>query len=108
MKKIKKIVLKSASKLTTSEMKRIRAGYDPGYGYSSICTVYCNLQSLAVKPFITEYNCPSVAVDRTEYYCVVESGVRAYCQSRYTGHIEDLGSATCQYINDGVEELKIN
>lgn len=107
MKRIKPVVLKDATKLTNSEMKSIRGGATWDV-YPTSCTVFCNLQTGAVEPFITEHNCPSVAVDQTEYYCIVESGVRAYCQSRYTGNTVDLGSATCQYINDGVEELKIN
>ncbi|MBQ5617263.1 MAG: TIGR04149 family rSAM-modified RiPP, partial [Bacteroidaceae bacterium] len=41
MKQIKKIVLKSATELTNSEMKKLRGGYDPGNDHSAVCTVQC-------------------------------------------------------------------
>jgi len=39
MKQIKKIVLKDATKLTSSEMKKIRGGIDPEY--SQTCSAVC-------------------------------------------------------------------
>ena len=41
MKRIKKIVLKDATKLTNSEMKQIRGGYEPER--SSTCSVQCTI-----------------------------------------------------------------
>ncbi len=43
MKQIKKIVLKDATILTNSEMKKIRGGYDPMY--SASCSVQCPVNS---------------------------------------------------------------
>ncbi len=41
MKKIKPVVLKDATKLTNSQMKQIRGGYDPGNNRSSSCIIPC-------------------------------------------------------------------
>ena len=46
MKKIKKIVLRSATKLTNSEMKKLRGGYDPIYSPS--CRVECPVGSASL------------------------------------------------------------
>ncbi len=60
MKQIKKIVLKEATKLTNSEMKKIRGGVEQGY--SQTCSATCYSQTGA---FITD-----IAVDcDTEYIC---------------------------------------
>ena len=42
MKRIKKIVLKDATKLTNSEMKQIRGGYEPER--SSTCSMECPVE----------------------------------------------------------------
>ncbi len=44
MKRIKKIVLKDATKLTNSEMKQIRGGYEPER--SAVCSVQCYNSSI--------------------------------------------------------------
>ena len=106
MKKIKPIVLKDAKKLTNSEMKKIYAGGTAMGEPDSSCTVYCDLHTGALVPEITEYNCQYVAVDPNEYYCVVNPGVSAYCQSRYTGNTVQFSSSVCQYMNGDVEDTK--
>ena len=41
MKRIKPVVLKNTTKLTNSQMKEIRGGYDPGNNLSSSCIIPC-------------------------------------------------------------------
>ena len=50
MKKIKPIVLKDATKLTNSEMKKIYAGGTAMGEPDSSCTVYCDLHTGALVP----------------------------------------------------------
>ena len=47
MKRIKPVVLKDATKLTNSEMKKIRGGYEPEQRPTS-CTVQCPIGSASV------------------------------------------------------------
>ena len=49
MKKIKKIVLKSATELTTCEMKKLRGGYDPEKDYPPSCIVQCTVISASLN-----------------------------------------------------------
>jgi natural product precursor len=44
MKQIKKIVLRDATKLTNSEMKSIRGGYEPDR-FDDSCSATCNINS---------------------------------------------------------------
>ena len=61
MKQIKKIVLKDATKLTNSEMKKIRGGIDPEY--SQTCSAVCYTSTGAMlgsfeldcRPFYNTY-----------------------------------------------------
>ena len=52
MKKIKAVVLKHVTKLTNSEMKNVRGGYDPMYPTS--CTVKCPVGSASIDCSFTE------------------------------------------------------
>ncbi len=68
MKKIKKIVLRSATKLTNSEMKKLRGGYDPGNDHSAACTVQCP----------AEFGGSSVTLQcRPSLYCDIQSGINS-------------------------------
>ena len=49
MKKIKKIVLRSATKLTNSEMKKLRGGYEPEKDYPTSCSVQCTVNSASLN-----------------------------------------------------------
>lgn len=64
MKQIKKIVLKDATKLTNSEMKKIRGGAEQGY--SQTCSAVCYTSTGAVLGPL-EHEC-------TEGYCDIVSG----------------------------------
>ena len=66
MKQIKKIVLKDATRLTNSEMKSIRGGYEPEKEYLSSCFVTCEM---AGNP-ILETTCAGTK----ESHCDVISG----------------------------------
>lgn len=66
MKQIKKIVLKSATELTTCEMKKLRGGYGLGPDHSAACTVQCPAEFGGSS---VEHSCPP------GYYCDVYSGV---------------------------------
>ena len=106
MKKIKAVVLKDATKLTNSQMKEIRGGVI-GDVYPTSCTVYCNLHTGALVPEITNNDCQHMW-EPNEYYCVVEEGIRVYCQSRITGKIEDGNpNYSCQYPNTDVADFKL-
>ena len=64
MKQIKKIVLRDATKLTNSEMKKSRGGYEPER--SAVCTVQCP----------AEFGGSSVELDCSNLgYCDIRSGV---------------------------------
>ena len=68
MKKIKPVVLKDATKLTNSEMKKIRGGYDPGNDHSAACTVQCP----------AEFGGSSVTAQcRPSLYCDIQSGINS-------------------------------
>ena len=84
MKQITKIVLKSATELTTCEMKKLRGGYDPGPDHSAACIVQCP----------AEFGGSSVELDCSEWgYCDVYSGV-------YPNGIPFYG-ASCYFQNGG-------
>ena len=65
MKQIKKIVLKDATKLTNSEMKKIRGGVEQGY--SQTCSAVCYTSTGAILGSF-ENSC-------YEGYCDLVSGV---------------------------------
>ena len=67
MKQIKKIVLKSATDLTNSEMKKLRGGYDPGNDHSAACTAQCPAEFGGSS---VELNCSGLGG-----YCDIYSGV---------------------------------
>lgn len=64
MKKIKPVVLKDATKLTNSEMKKIRGGLDPEY--PATCSAVCHNSTGAILGSF-EHTC-------TEGYCDIVSG----------------------------------
>ena len=71
MKKIKKIVLRSATKLTNSEMKKLRGGYAPGNNRPSSCIIPCP----------DGFGGGSVELDCSKSgggYCDIYSGVNSY------------------------------
>ena len=105
MKKIKAVVLKDATKLTNSQMKEIRGGVT-GDVYPTSCTVYCNLHTGALVPDITNVDCQHMG-ETNEYYCVVEEGIRVYCQNRITGYPDLNTEMRCQYPNTDVEDFKL-
>ena len=105
MKKIKAVVLKNTTKLTNSQMKEIRGGVT-GDVYPTSCTVYCNLHTGALVPEITNEICQNYGLPN-EYYCVVEEGIRVYCQNRKTGYPVLNSEMRCQYPNTDVEDFKL-
>ena len=106
MKKIKPVVLKNTTRLTNSQMKEIRGGVT-GDVYPTSCTVYCNLHTGALVPEITNIDCQHMG-ETNEYYCVVEEGIRVYCQSRISGKIQDGNPKySCQYPNTDVADFKL-
>ncbi len=72
MKRIKKIVLKDATKLTNSEMKQIRGGYEPER--SSTCSMECPV----------EYGGSSVSVtcDNNDYCDLMTNSFGVTCYDR--------------------------
>ena len=70
MKRIKPVVLKNTTRLTNSQMKQIRGGYDPGNNRPSSCIIPCP----------DGFGGGSVELDCKEYggYCDVYSGVNSY------------------------------
>lgn len=77
MKKIKAVVLKDSTKLTSSQMKQIRGGDDPETLHSSICTTVCHTGAIV------------------EYDCSKEYGKDAYCSTSDT-----IGYVNCHIGND--------
>ena len=83
MKRIKKIVLKDATKLTNSEMKQIRGGYEPER--SSTCSMECPV----------EYGGSSITVtcDNNDYCDFSSGSVGLACYSNYTNR--EYGTVFC-------------
>ena len=75
MKKIKKIVLRSATKLTNSEMKKLRGGYDPIYSPS--CRVECPVGSASLDCSKHELK---------DLFCAPISGAGFYGVGCYNGY----------------------
>ena len=65
MKRIKPVVLKDATKLTNSEMKKIRGGAEQGY--SQTCSAVCYTSTGAI---LGSFELPC----RNGYYCDLVSG----------------------------------
>ncbi|MBQ8734486.1 MAG: hypothetical protein IJY75_00650 [Bacteroidaceae bacterium] len=80
MKKIKPIVLKDATKLTNSEMKQIRGGYEPER--SSTCSMLCPV----------EYGGSSITVNcsNSDNYCDSRSDLFGLACFNKTFHTIDL------------------
>ena len=65
MKQIKKIVLRDATKLTNSQMKEIRGGYEPEKEYLTGCFVMCETGGHPLEQFCS---------GNSSSYCDIISG----------------------------------
>lgn len=96
MKQIKKIVLKDATKLTNSEMKKIRGGIivDPSTSYSAECSASCYHSTGAYLGNV------SAVCSGTQYsYCDFISGADgiigvACFEKTYYGNISEIHGTT--------------
>lgn len=85
MKKIKPIVLKNATMLTNSEMKKIRGGYEPEKEYPAECSAVC-YNTGAIIGSVT-----AVCAGNINSFCDIisgshgELGVGCYAISQLTG-----------------------
>ena len=81
MKKIKAVVLKHVTKLTNSEMKNVRGGYDPMYPTS--CTVKCPVGSASIDcSYLSGAYCDIVSGAGT-------LGVRCFYENRPYGELKE-------------------
>lgn len=99
MKQIKKIVLRDATKLTNSEMKKIRGGYEVGNIES--CSAVCYNHTGAVIGNINVYCAPE---ERCESY--YENGVgKVKCINKNYG--SEMKSDSCPSIDFPPVERKL-
>ena len=103
MKQIKKIVLRDATKLTNSEMKKIRGGAngEPPGSYSTVCSAVCYNHTGAVIANINVYCAPE---ERCESY--YENGVgKVKCINKNYG--SEMKSDSCPFIDFPPVERKL-
>ena len=83
MKKNKPVVLKDSTKLTSSQMKQIRGGYEPETETVTRCTALC--YSGANEPEVT-IDCNNWT-NHNDLYCVPENGIGARCYYKMNGSV---------------------